>query len=114
MNGRAIVTEFSSALWLSRARPAPGETARDLALADTRQYFTLVMKEVNARFRTLEEYNNFRLTVRPVGFVIAEKHAYFHSEDSLPSLAPLRIPLGSKLVKDGIVRDLVFESTETI
>ncbi|KAK7471740.1 hypothetical protein BaRGS_00035622, partial [Batillaria attramentaria] len=58
--------------WLSRARPAPGETARDLALADTRQYFTLVMKEVNARFRTLEEYNNFRLTVRPVGFVIAE------------------------------------------
>nr|KAG5703867.1 hypothetical protein BaRGS_031501 [Batillaria attramentaria] len=42
------------------------------------------------------------------------KHAYFHSEDSLPSLAPLRIPLGSKLVKDDIVRDLVFESTETI
>nr|KAG5697623.1 hypothetical protein BaRGS_001048 [Batillaria attramentaria] len=44
----------------------------------------------------------------------ALKHAYFHSEDSLPSLAPLRIPLGSKLVKDDIVRDLVFESTETI
>nr|KAG5714314.1 hypothetical protein BaRGS_018531 [Batillaria attramentaria] len=42
------------------------------------------------------------------------KHAYFHSEDSLPSLAPLRIPLGSKLVKDDIVRDLVFESTEKI
>nr|KAG5714440.1 hypothetical protein BaRGS_006886 [Batillaria attramentaria] len=42
------------------------------------------------------------------------KHAYFHSEESLPSLAPLRIPLGSKLVKDDIVRDLVFESTETI
>nr|KAG5714560.1 hypothetical protein BaRGS_007006 [Batillaria attramentaria] len=35
-------------------------------------------------------------------------------KDSLPSLAPLRIPLGSKLVKDDIVRDLVFESTETI
>nr|KAG5712447.1 hypothetical protein BaRGS_011421 [Batillaria attramentaria] len=34
--------------------------------------------------------------------------------DSLPSLAPFRIPLGSKLVKDDIVRDLVFESTETI
>nr|KAG5701692.1 hypothetical protein BaRGS_004294 [Batillaria attramentaria] len=43
-----------------------------------------------------------------------QKHAYFHSEDSLPSLAPLRIPLGSKLVKDDIVRDLVFENTETI
>ena len=45
---------------------------------------------------------------------LIQKHAYFHSEDSLPSLAPLRIPLGSKLVKDDIVRDLVFESTETI
>nr|KAG5693975.1 hypothetical protein BaRGS_002273 [Batillaria attramentaria] len=32
--------------------------------------------------------------------------------DNLPSLAPLRIPLGSKLVKDDIVR--VFESNETI
>nr|KAG5702995.1 hypothetical protein BaRGS_014818 [Batillaria attramentaria] len=47
-------------------------------------------------------------------FNTLQKHAYFHSEDSLPSLAPLRIPLGSKLVKDDIVRDLVFESTETI
>nr|KAG5689809.1 hypothetical protein BaRGS_029287 [Batillaria attramentaria] len=35
-------------------------------------------------------------------------------DHSLSSLAPLRIPLGSKLVKDDIVRDLVFESTETI
>nr|KAG5710604.1 hypothetical protein BaRGS_013250 [Batillaria attramentaria] len=47
--------------------------------------------------------------------IYREERAYFHSaEDSLPSLAPLRIPLGSKLVKDDIVRDLVFESTETI
>nr|KAG5711464.1 hypothetical protein BaRGS_025891 [Batillaria attramentaria] len=46
---------------------------------------------------------------------ISKKHFFYKmAEHSLPSLAPLRIPLGSKLVKDDIVRDLVFESTETI
>nr|KAG5699093.1 hypothetical protein BaRGS_017776 [Batillaria attramentaria] len=60
--------------------------------------------------RVAAEGEEFREEVK----VYVSKHAYFHSEDSLPSLAPLRIPLGSKLVKDDIVRDLVFESTETI
>ena len=30
------------------------------------------LPKVNERYRTLERYNNFRLTVRPVGFYIAE------------------------------------------
>ena len=32
----------------------------------------LLLPKVNERYRTLERYNNFRLTVRPVGFYIAE------------------------------------------
>nr|KAG5692440.1 hypothetical protein BaRGS_010150 [Batillaria attramentaria] len=41
---------------------------------------------------------------------VAQAAVQLDSCDGLPSLAPL----GSKLAKDDIVRDLVFESTETI
>ncbi|XP_070198947.1 snake venom metalloproteinase HT-2-like isoform X2 [Littorina saxatilis] len=58
--------------WFGRAQATRGVTQRQAALNALRVYLTLVVQEVDKRYRTLEKYNNFRLTVRPVGFYIAE------------------------------------------
>ncbi|KAL8615642.1 hypothetical protein ACOMHN_026632 [Nucella lapillus] len=61
--------------WYGRAQDTGNVTRREETLADMRQYFALLIREVNARYRTLENNTNFRLTVRPVAFHIAENAA---------------------------------------